>query len=545
VASTINLSEYRIIGPPGTGKTTWLARQAQRAVTQFATQEGVAPKDCTRVLISSLTKAAAHELKSRGIELHQDCIGTLHSHAIRALGKPKLCVDKKAITLWNAACKPHHRLTGATIDGMDSSGSASDGDRMLQDYARFQSMLRDRELWAVSLREFADEYESWKRLNGYLDFSDVIHEAYERRTVAPGNPRVIFVDEAQDHDRAELRLVRWWAEDCEKLVIVGDPCQNLYEWRGSEPEAFFEGECVSTKVLSQSYRVPREVHREAVAMIERTDGLVCPEYHPRDFEGSVTLDTRSLKQYDSLAIDALNHTREGKTCMFLASCEYLLKPLAKALRINGVPFWNPYSQGRNTFSPLHPKSGVSVRDRMLCFARALEEFHGEDARVWTADEFAKWVEMVRGEGWLKHGAKKEIEGYAARNKHRVLDEDQIAEWLDPDFGLDGLAGADLGWLVARSNAASEETARYAYGCYRRFGPSALLDDPKVVIGTIHSVKGGEAEVVYLAPDLSREGLDQLEYEPAPVYRLFYVGMTRASEDLHLLAPSGRGSAIKW
>ena len=37
------------------------------------------------------------------------------------------------------------------------------------------------------------------------------------------------------------------------------------------------------------------------------------------------------------------------------------------------------------------------------------------------------------------------------------------------------------------------------------GPQALMESPQVIVGTIHSVKGGEADAVVLFPDLSQAG----------------------------------------
>jgi superfamily I DNA/RNA helicase len=71
------------------------------------------------------------------------------------------------------------------------------------------------------------------------------------------------------------------------------------------------------------------------------------------------------------------------------------------------------------------------------------------------------------------------------------------------------------------------------------GPSALTETPQVVVGTIHSVKGGEADVVYLFPDLSKAGSAEYQRFGPPrdaVIRLFYVGMTRARETLYVCPP---------
>jgi superfamily I DNA/RNA helicase len=62
----------------------------------------------------------------------------------------------------------------------------------------------------------------------------------------------------------------------------------------------------------------------------------------------------------------------------------------------------------------------------------------------------------------------------------------------------------------------------------------------VVIGTIHSVKGGQADVVYLVPDLSGRGASEWAQPGARqdgVRRQMYVGMTRARRELAVCNPA--------
>jgi superfamily I DNA/RNA helicase len=57
-----------------------------------------------------------------------------------------------------------------------------------------------------------------------------------------------------------------------------------------------------------------------------------------------------------------------------------------------------------------------------------------------------------------------------------------------------------------------------------------------VVGTVHSVKGGQADVVYLFPDLSRAGDSHYQVSGPlrdSVLRVFYVGATRARETLYI------------
>jgi len=70
--------------------------------------------------------------------------------------------------------------------------------------------------------------------------------------------------------------------------------------------------------------------------------------------------------------------------------------------------------------------------------------------------------------------------------------------------------------------------------------SALTQRPHVILGTIHSVKGGEADRVLLFPDLSPQGYRQLGIPgwdgKQSIFRTFYVGATRAKEQLLVADP---------
>ena len=79
--------------------------------------------------------------------------------------------------------------------------------------------------------------------------------------------------------------------------------------------------------------------------------------------------------------------------------------------------------------------------------------------------------------------------------------------------------------------------KYPVSVVERFGLKALNEKPKITIGTIHSVKGGEADCVFIAPDISKKAFmasnSNIE-DSNSVNRLFYVGVTRAREEVVLL-----------
>jgi superfamily I DNA/RNA helicase len=114
---------YYNYGPPGCGKTTSLEQHAREAVEEHGSDG---------VVLTSLTNAAANEIKSRGIEIKTGQVGTLHSLAKKSLGKNIKVVQVKG---FNEEF-PQYKLTTAD-NGVDSEGakesmqSRTKGDQLL------------------------------------------------------------------------------------------------------------------------------------------------------------------------------------------------------------------------------------------------------------------------------------------------------------------------------------------------------------------------------------------------------------------------------
>ena len=68
------------------------------------------------------------------------------------------------------------------------------------------------------------------------------------------------------------------------------------------------------------------------------------------------------------------------------------------------------------------------------------------------------------------------------------------------------------------------------------GGHKLTSEPKVTIDSIHAVKGGEADNVVLMTDMSKRTYENYLFDPDDEYRVFYVGVTRAKQNLHLMFP---------
>jgi DNA helicase II / ATP-dependent DNA helicase PcrA len=68
-----------------------------------------------------------------------------------------------------------------------------------------------------------------------------------------------------------------------------------------------------------------------------------------------------------------------------------------------------------------------------------------------------------------------------------------------------------------------------------------IKDPKIDVGTIHSVKGGEADNVIVLADITKSVKDNLERNPDAEHRVFYVGCTRAKKRLYILQADSKYS----
>ena len=64
----------------------------------------------------------------------------------------------------------------------------------------------------------------------------------------------------------------------------------------------------------------------------------------------------------------------------------------------------------------------------------------------------------------------------------------------------------------------------------------ISQTPRITMSTIHGAKGGESDNVLLLPDITKSSVDQNDREPDELHRLFYVAVTRAKENLHILEP---------
>ena len=530
--------EFRIFGPPGTGKTSSIARQVRRAADRYGPAS---------VLATSFSRTAAAELAGRNLPIPSEKVGTVHSHCYHALGAPKIaeaCVgewNRKNPRLALTAAKTYSRLGGEDASAEEDGGPARDGDPLLQQLGRYRGLMIPPKDWPLALRQFEAKWSAYKRALGLLDFTDLIERCLLDVPYAPKAPSVIFADEAQDLNRMQLKLIRKWGERANYFILGGDDDQCIFAFTGASPDAILDPEIPENHkiFLKQSFRLPGKVHRFADALIRQVTRRQEKVYLPREEAGAVQrLSTGTYKSPEYFILKSVEqHLKQGKTVMLLATCSYMLQPVVAALRKRGIPFHNPYRKSNGYWNPLRISKSSSAA-RVLALLVAHPDL-GEAHRPWTYSDLTLWADCLVSQGVLRQGM---------RDKFREFDRAHVAsnEVLDEVFEPQALASlitawdgdyrALLNWWRRRITCDFRGRVQFAADVAAAHGPRALIDEPKIVVGTIHSVKGGEADVVYLFPDLSLAGDAQYGRAGAgrdSVVRLFYVGATRARETLYV------------
>ena len=535
------LKEYRMFGPPGTGKTTRLAKiTVPKAVDKYGVDG---------VVVTSFTRAAAQEIAGRGILIDDQCIGTLHSLCYRALGFPKLVAQGSYINEWNKQ-NPNWKLVGAKISSLDDSVFGNDGDydgdKLLADLNIARSKVIPEEKWFGHIKKFSQKWTLFKNSYGIMDFTDLISEVIERDIPPPGNAKVMLVDEAQDLTPIQLKLCRKWGEKMDWIMLVGDDDQTIYSFTGATPDAFLTPEIpdAQKKVLNQSYRVPENIFNAANKLIQRVSRREKKVYKPRPHMGAVRDIQESYNQPDIIFDDIGKKLKEGKTIMILASCSYMIDPIRKGLIERNLPFGNRYRVTRGDWNPL-AKGGenrISARDLLYMYLSS-----GSDGKYWNVPQFVGWASHLGvGENGLKRNIGKKVlkklkEEVTKGARGLESTKNVVSMCLEPAACEKAMA-RDVDWLMTNLLQRRKNAMAYPIRLYKKFQSKDFLEKPPpITIGTIHSVKGGEADVVYLYPDISVAAATERmigagQESEDSLLRLFYVGMTRAYEELVLMSP---------
>lgn len=565
--------EWRIFGPPGTGKTTRLVNDLVRAVAKHGP---------FKVIVGSYSRTAAQAIVRKAEAVHgklpipRENVGTLHALAYRALGRPPIAETGDLLAEWNKrkgvnspyAISDSSRSIDCPFDSREMrharrrAGISAEG--MLADCSTLRARMVPTLMWPRSIVLFYEAWTAFKRETNSIDFTDMIERALEQCPYAPGSPLVGFFDEVQDFSALELALVRSWGSRMYQVILSGDDDQTIYAWRGADPKAFIGPEIAAERkiVLPISYRLPERIKSFATRVISHVKSRETKVYQSRCDGGVIRELQTEYHAPATLYTDLERQMANGRNVMVIASCAYMLRSLLDLLREQGVPFCNYYRPENGEWNPLRGNI-----DRVESFLAASKDIHGDHARRWTWGDIQAWSELVdfkrmNGDKGLAKGARTFIRDLEGDALNVTPDDIDLCAFFQGDMPT-----PNVDWYIShlrssltvtrRKNLtyAAKVAAERAKRAFRlelnpTFDPSSpsaspscdMKDgrkDPTCVVGTIHSVKGGEADVVYVIPDLSVQGGEQFGSVAgaASLRRLFYVACTRAREELVLCTRS--------
>jgi superfamily I DNA/RNA helicase len=282
-----------ILAGAGTGKTRVITHRIAHLISK-----GVPPEN---ILAVTFTNKAAREMRQRARKLIQDAarkggseprlqahdsqpmVCTFHSLCVRILRQHIHVLGYKR----NFVIYDESDQIGAIkkiLSGISTRGEKTDPTAVLSLLSRYKNggeramAFADENVRAMA-EHIRSRYESALHACNAVDFDDLIlltlrlfsehHDVLER---CRAKYRFVMVDEYQDTNAAQFRLVHALTERHRNLCVVGDDDQSIYGWRGAEIgnllnlEKYFPD--VKIIKLEQNYRSTTTILQAANAIIK-------------------------------------------------------------------------------------------------------------------------------------------------------------------------------------------------------------------------------------------------------------------------------------
>jgi DNA helicase-2/ATP-dependent DNA helicase PcrA len=554
-AVTSDAAPLCVLAGAGSGKTRVLTRRIAWRIEQDTA-------DARHILALTFTRKAAGELRSRlralGVR-QQVTAGTFHGIAYGQLrqrwadlgARPPALLDRKVRLLARLVAR---RDSGRSADGATRSVPSLADLAAEIEWAKARMVPPDgypeavvaagrrSPLPAHEMAALYSRYEQEKARQGLVDFDDLlvacVNDLEQDQGFAAAQRwrfRHLFVDEFQDVNPAQFRLLRGWMGDRLDLCVVGDPNQAIYSWNGADPSLLgrFSHRYPTAGVvrLDHNYRSSPQVLTVAAAVLAQGRGAPTDLLRATQADGplpTVTGAGTDVSEARAIASRLRRARRPGMPWAHLAvltRTNAQLVLLEEALRSARIPY--RVAGGEAFLDRPEVKDALRELRRApagMPFGAQLADL---EARVMDLDRAAE-QEAAAGPG----GRPNDPAGPGGRP------EDPAGpagghEVADRRSHLEGLVRLGREYEAVDQAASAEGFSAWLAATVRSEGADAQAD--AVELTTFHRAKGLEWPVVFLA-GLER-GLVPIGHATTPEAeaeerRLLYVALTRAERELH-------------
>ena len=565
-----------VLAGPGSGKTLVITQRVRYLIEAYH----VRPQE---ILVITFTKAAAQEMQSRFQALSRQrgvTFGTFHAvffhilkYAYHYSAANILTEEKKYQILQRLLSESglHFEDEKETLSEIASEISVVKNEQIPLEHYYSKSCPEE------VFRSFYRKYEEMHRREGLLDFDDMMTMTYELLTQRADilaawqrHYRYILVDEFQDINLLQYAILRLLANPERNLFIVGDDDQSIYRFRGAKPEIMlnFPKDYPDAKqiVLDRNFRSVASVIRAAQLVIrENTKRFAKRAVHVRKGQGQVDIREFSGQEHESLyLIKKVQESLAGGTppneIAVLYRTNQGARPYAERLMEFNIPFEmrdalpNIYEHwiAKDLFAYLHLARERLDRAEFLQVMNRPKRYIARDAidakvisleTLRTYYEDKDWMLDRIDRLELDLRMLKDMAPYAAVNYIRYgmnyeeyLQEYAKARRMKPEELTDILDEIQDGCRPFKTvETWYEHLTAYKERLLEQRGKKER-DPDAITLATLHSAKGLEFQEVFLV-DVNEGTIPHrkasMEADLEEERRLFYVGMTRAKDRLHL------------
>ena len=565
-----------VIAGPGAGKTRVITARVAALLAL-----GVHP---AHIMVVTFTRAAAQEMRSRvekmpGVRpdaLGSLRIGTFHSlfwNMLNAYGYRYKMVDTTAQRKWVEKALRHlgEAVNDDVVDSMLAGiGYAKNNMQTVQQISKDDKLLAD--VWLL--------YEQYKDDEGLADFDDLLVRTHDLLCENPKalleqqqRTKYLLVDEFQDTSKVQYSILRLLAAPLDNFCVVGDVDQAIYGWRAARPEYLLDFKrnypLVKTVMLSKNFRsvpplvsyanriiVNNKARYPLVIEAVRSGGEAPTSFQPETETAEARVVLKMVGKFKGQGLPL------EQMAVFYRVNRYG-RHLVNALIEQQVPF-TLWDKGK-TFDQHWVIREVLAFLRLSVERNHLPSFQAlarrqlklEDETIVKVTQSVQqgeplWAVLNRVTVRLKVD---ELTSHL--NKARDLTPGQALDYYLSDLGLKSYltwyagkrATSPTEFLSLCDDMRSEMSGYEQVSGYLKFVEkrSFLLQQAKtetprsghINLMTLHAAKGLEFSHVWLVgvtdgliPHSRSEGPEQYEEER----RLFYVGCTRAKDNLFILSP---------